>query len=64
VDDKDAQDRNEQDRRREPAAGPPRDERARRTWADDAADARSSDDPRARTPRDAAGQPSQRSFDE
>jgi hypothetical protein len=35
-----------------------------RTWADDAADARTSDDPRARTPHDSAGQPSGRPFEE
>ncbi|MFG3697753.1 hypothetical protein ACGF5C_07505 [Micromonospora sp. NPDC047620] len=30
-----------------------------RDWADDAAQARTADDPRAMTPRDAAGRPSQ-----
>ncbi|SFC83397.1 hypothetical protein SAMN05216284_107331 [Micromonospora sediminimaris] len=30
-----------------------------RDWADDAAQARSADDPRARTPHDATGRPSQ-----
>ena len=35
-----------------------------RTWADEAAEARSSDDPRARTPHDSAGQPSGRPFEE
>ena len=35
-----------------------------RHWADEAAKARTADDPRARTPRDAAGQPSNRPFDE
>ncbi|GAB3852172.1 hypothetical protein ACFFMR_30555 [Micromonospora andamanensis] len=30
-----------------------------RDWADDAAQARSADDPRARTPHDATGHPSQ-----
>jgi hypothetical protein len=34
------------------------------TWADEAAKARTSDDPRARTPSDAVGQPSTRSLDE
>jgi hypothetical protein len=33
-------------------------------WADDAAKARTAGDPRARTPNDAVGQPSDRSFDE
>jgi hypothetical protein len=34
-----------------------------RTWADAAAKARTADDPRSRTPNDAAGQPSTRSFE-
>jgi len=39
-------------------------ERPGRDWADDAADARTSDDPRARAPHDALGIPSNRPFDE
>jgi hypothetical protein len=39
-------------------------QREGRTWADEAAKARTADDPRARTPKDAAGQPSTRSFEE
>ncbi|GIJ23523.1 hypothetical protein [Micromonospora lutea] len=42
----------ERDRREE-------DEQRGRDWADDAAEARSADDPRARSPHDAAGRPSQ-----
>lgn len=41
-----------------------RDEQPDRTWADEAAKARTADDPRARTPKDAAGQPSNRPFNE
>jgi len=37
--------------------------KAEHTWADDAAKARTADDPRSRTPGDAVGQPSQRSFE-
>jgi hypothetical protein len=40
------------------------DRRDDRRWADEAAKARTAGDPRARTPRDAVGQPSNRSFDE
>jgi hypothetical protein len=36
----------------------------KRPWADEAAKARTADDPRARTPRDSSGQPSTRSLDE
>ncbi|MCZ7421289.1 hypothetical protein O7605_17430 [Verrucosispora sp. WMMA2121] len=35
------------------------DDRHGRDWADDAAQARSADDPRARSPHDATGRPSQ-----
>ncbi|MEV6694450.1 hypothetical protein AB0M35_23540 [Micromonospora sp. NPDC051196] len=35
------------------------DARRGRDWADEAAQARSADDPRARTPHDATGRPSQ-----
>ncbi|TCB99596.1 hypothetical protein E0H26_03295 [Micromonospora zingiberis] len=35
------------------------DTRPDRDWADEAAQARSADDPRARTPHDATGRPSQ-----
>jgi hypothetical protein len=38
--------------------------RPEREWANDAAKARTAGDPRARTPSDALGQPSDRSFDE
>jgi hypothetical protein len=64
VKDKNNRDRNRQDARPDAAGDQRRDERSGRTWADDAADARTSDDPRARTPSDAAGQPSGRPFDE
>lgn len=40
-----------------------KDDRQGRTWADEAAKARTADDPRARTPNDNAGQPSVRSFE-
>jgi hypothetical protein len=41
-----------------------RDDEPDRTWADEAAKARTADDPRARTPKDAVGQPTNRPFDE
>ena len=41
-----------------------REERPGHSWADEAAKARTADDPRARTPRDAVGQPSTRSLEE
>jgi hypothetical protein len=56
------QDRTEQDRdQRQQREGDRRDDKR---WADEAAKARTADDPRARTPRDAVGQPSTRSLDE
>jgi hypothetical protein len=41
-----------------------RDERPAGTWADEASKARTAGDPRARTPHDPAGQPSDQSFDQ
>ena len=41
-----------------------REERSGREWADEAASARTADDPRARPPHDAAGQPTTRPFEE
>jgi hypothetical protein len=63
VQDKNKPHRDRPESRQEEQAGR-RHQEPGRTWADDAAEARSSDDPRARTPRDAAGQPSTRSFEE
>jgi hypothetical protein len=40
-----------------------KDKKPDQSWADEAAKARSADDPRARTPSDAAGQPTDRSFE-
>ena len=51
------QDRNQREERKNEG-------RDDRHWADEAAKARTADDPRARTPRDAAGQPSTRSLEE
>lgn len=64
MDDKDARAGKRQDTRPDAADARRRAERPGQTWADDAAQARTSDDPRARTPSDASGQPSDRSFDE
>lgn len=60
------QDRTEQDRRQRDGRDTARDHERRDEgrWADEAAQARTAGDPRARTPRDATGQPSTRSFDE
>jgi hypothetical protein len=59
------QDRTEQDRKHHGRADERENERRDdRRWADEAAKARTAGDPRARTPRDAVGQPSNRSFEE
>jgi hypothetical protein len=63
VNDKEATGQNKEERPRVPEREPG-EERPKGTWADEAAKARTSDDPRARTPRDAAGEPTTRSFDE
>lgn len=42
----------------------PPDDRSGGEWAEDAAKARTADDPRIRAPRDSAGRPSTKSFDE
>jgi hypothetical protein len=47
--------RERQERREEPTEN---------DWADEAAKARTADDPRARTPHDAAGQPTTKSLEE
>lgn len=54
----------EQGSKEKEVAGTPRDKRSGREWVNDAANARTADDPRARTPSDAAGQPSGRPFEE
>jgi hypothetical protein len=41
-----------------------RTEQSAHSWADDAAKARTAGDPRARTPHDSTGQPSDQSFDQ
>jgi hypothetical protein len=64
VDEKTARDQERAESRPPTTTDRGRKERAGRKWVDEAADARTSDDPRARTPRDATGQPSTRPFDE
>ena len=49
----------------EGAAEPiPLDDRSGSEWVDDAAEARTGDDPRATAPRDKAGRPSDKPFDQ
>jgi hypothetical protein len=62
---KQTRDRNKEDLAKdEPEGRKGEKEQAETSWADEAAKARTAGDPRARTPSDATGQPSTRSFDE
>lgn len=62
--DKKNPDRKRQGKPQETGAATHRDDKGGHVWADDAAKARTAGDARARTPSDAAGQPSTRSFEE